>query len=191
MGSGIDVVWCSATAYTRRRFLTGTGAGLAALPLAASCSLRLARERGDAFRVLSASGGHTLEALGDTLLPGAAEAGVTYYVDQQLGSKTPLLLLKYLDFPMPHVEFYERGLESLEALAFARRGEAFGEIDPAGRDEIVREIAAETPEDWNGPPSPLFYFVVRNDALDVVYGTEEGFDRLEVPYMAHIAPPAK
>jgi hypothetical protein len=29
---------------------------------------------------------------------------------------------------------------------------------------------------------------VRADALDVVYGTPEGFDALGIPYMAHIKP---
>jgi hypothetical protein len=31
--------------------------------------------------------------------------------------------------------------------------------------------------------------VLRNDALDVVYGTRRGFASLGVPYMAHILPP--
>jgi hypothetical protein len=41
---------------------------------------------------------------------------------------------------------------------------------------------------WSGPPPPLFYMMVRSDAVDVVYGTKEGFDQLNVPYMAHIMP---
>jgi len=31
--------------------------------------------------------------------------------------------------------------------------------------------------------------MVRSDAVDVVYGTVEGFERLGVPYMPHILPP--
>jgi hypothetical protein len=30
--------------------------------------------------------------------------------------------------------------------------------------------------------------VLRSDAVDVVYGTEEGYKDLGIPYMAHIAP---
>jgi hypothetical protein len=30
--------------------------------------------------------------------------------------------------------------------------------------------------------------VVRSDAVDVVYGTMDGYARLDIPYMAHIAP---
>ena len=44
---------------------------------------------------------------------------------------------------------------------------------------------------WDGPPPPLFYMMVRSDAVDVVYGTQEGFDELNVPYLAHIVPPEK
>jgi hypothetical protein len=32
------------------------------------------------------------------------------------------------------------------------------------------------------------YFLLRTDAVDVVYGTMEGYAQLGVPYMPHIAP---
>jgi hypothetical protein len=32
------------------------------------------------------------------------------------------------------------------------------------------------------------YFVLRSDAVDVVYGTMEGYESLGVPYMPHIVP---
>ena len=35
------------------------------------------------------------------------------------------------------------------------------------------------------------YTVLRNDAIDVVYGTMEAYAALGVPYMAHIAPTKK
>jgi len=41
---------------------------------------------------------------------------------------------------------------------------------------------------WQGPPGPFIYFVTRSDAVDVVYGTVEGYESLGIPYMAHIAP---
>jgi hypothetical protein len=37
----------------------------------------------------------------------------------------------------------------------------------------------------------LFWFVLRSDAVDVVYGTKEGVERLGLPYMAHIEPPSR
>ena len=41
---------------------------------------------------------------------------------------------------------------------------------------------------WQGPPGPLVYTVLRSDAVDVVYGTVEGYEALGVPYMPHILP---
>ena len=35
----------------------------------------------------------------------------------------------------------------------------------------------------------LFYVCLRSDAVDVVYGTPEGFRKLNIPYMEHILPP--
>ena len=35
------------------------------------------------------------------------------------------------------------------------------------------------------------YFVLRNDAVDVFYGTQDGFEALGIPYMAHIEPPSR
>ena len=36
--------------------------------------------------------------------------------------------------------------------------------------------------------NPMAYAVLRADAVDVVYGTMEGYQALGIPYMAHIAP---
>jgi hypothetical protein len=47
------------------------------------------------------------------------------------------------------------------------------------------------PAGWRGPSAPLFYFALRSDAVDVVYGTIEGFRKLNVPYMPHIVPPRR
>ena len=43
-------------------------------------------------------------------------------------------------------------------------------------------------EDWQGPAGAFVYTVLRNDAIDVVYGTMEGYAALGIPYMPHIAP---
>ena len=63
-------------------------------------------------------------------------------------------------------------------------------VSAQGR-SLVEKIANSNPPGWAGPPAPLVYFVVRSDAVDVVYGTPEGFDKLGVPYMQHIMPPRK
>lgn len=179
---------------TRREFLTGVGSGFVALTIATTygaMSPAEARAKGVALQVLSESEGRTLEALGDVLLPGSAGAGIAQYVDSQLASKTPLLVLNYMDFPMPFVDFYRQGLVSLEHVALARRGRSFPELPSSQKSSLVREISQKNLPGWSGPPAPLFYFVTRNDAVDVYYGTQEGFARLNIPYMPHIVPPEK
>ena len=143
------------------------------------------------LRHLSPAAGETLEALGDTLLPGAAAAGIAHYVDDQLGRENPLLFLKYMDWTGRYLDFYRDGLGSLERYSAARFGRSFTRASPDQKPALVREFAAATPSGWTGPPAPLFYFVTRNDALDVYYGTAEGLAKLQIPYMPHIVPPAK
>jgi hypothetical protein len=43
-------------------------------------------------------------------------------------------------------------------------------------------------ESWQGPAGGFVYFLLRSDAVDVVYGTVEGYAALGIPYMPHIAP---
>jgi hypothetical protein len=152
---------------------------------------REARVRRIALRHFDDSEARTLEALGDTLLPGAGEAGIAHFVDDQVGRKDPMLLLRYLDYIGSYVEFYQQGLRSLNLLSVERFGEPFERITEAQRTELVREISTGSPASWSGPPAPLFYFATRSDAVDVVYGTPEGFAELALPYMAHIVPPQK
>jgi hypothetical protein len=52
-------------------------------------------------------------------------------------------------------------------------------IELISKDEVLN---------WEGAPASFFSFVLRADALDVVYGTEHGFEQLGIPYMAHISP---
>ena len=176
---------------SRRHALGQIVAGASALAARGISGPRAARAQGVALRHFSAGEAATLEAFGDTLLPGAARAGIGHYIDGQLGREDSLLFLKYMDWTGGDVDFYAQGLRSLERHAAAQNGVAFAAASPAQRAAVVRAIAATTPAGWTGPPAPLFYFVVRNDALDVCYGTAEGLAQLQVPYMPHIVPPAK
>jgi hypothetical protein len=54
--------------------------------------------------------------------------------------------------------------------------------------KVLAALLAPAVADWNGPPPLLVYLTLRNDAVDVVYGSEAAYDKLNLPYMAHIAP---
>jgi hypothetical protein len=179
----------------RREFLSaGATAGLLAFEVGGATLWRTARaahEEGLPLRILSQAEAQMIEALGEILLPGAASAGLTHYLDQQLASPPTesLLMLRYLDVPPPYAQFYRAGLTALEATCQRLHGRGFAGIETAERDQIVRAMQTDRWPEWRGPPASLIYFVLRSDAVDVVYGTAEGFARLGIPYMPHIMPP--
>ena len=163
--------------------------------MAAAGHDRASRPKGTAVssaapRALTRENLATLEALGEALLPGSARDGIARYVDYQLSVplQESLLMIRYLGVRPPFTEFYRTGLVSLEAAANRQFGRRFDVLSRGESQALVTQMAGGTLTAWSGPPSALFYFVLRNDAIDVVYGTQAGFQRLAVPYMAHIVP---
>jgi hypothetical protein len=180
--------------YARRRLiLKGAVLGALAYTIGGTELLltpREARAQDVPLKVLTAEERAALEALGDTLLPGAKDAGLAHYVDQQLGipASEALLMARAVGVMPPYANFYRAGLAGLDAASEKAHGAKFAALPQDKRSAFVEEIRQKVPESWSGPPSPFFYFVSRADAVDVYYGTVEGFERLGIPYMPHIAP---
>ncbi len=152
-----------------------------------------AREKEVAFGVLSNTEVSTLDALGEILLPGSAAAGLSHFIDHQLGTSAEdqLLMIKYLGVDPPFAPFYQGGLAAVNGFSQSQQNQPFAELSEADQTQLVGQFAQTNPDGWQGPPGPFFYFVLRNDAVDVVYGTKEGFESLDMPYMAHIEPPSR
>lgn len=185
------------TSSTRRHFLKQGGVGLLAFHVG-GCEMELtpqqAEARGAALRVLTAAEATALGTLGDVLLPGSRAAGMAHYIDHQLAAPaaSQLLMIRYLNMPPPFAPFYRDGLAALDNAAQAAHTAAFASLGPDEQRELVTAMARDNPPGWgDAPPSALFYFVVRSDALDVSYGTVEGFAQLGIPYRAHIQPPSR
>jgi len=142
------------------------------------------------LKVLTREERAALEAFGETLLPGAKDAGLAHYVDQQLSvpASEALLVARAVGVMPPYSGFYRAGLAALDAASQKAYGAKFAALAQDKRNEFVEQIRQKAPEGWSGPPSPFFYFVSRADAVDVFYGTVDGFERLGIPYMPHIAP---
>lgn len=184
----------SALIQSRRSFLQGAGLGLLTFSLAGTEVLltpRQARARGADFRVLGQDEVAILDAFGDILVPGAAEAGIAHFVDQQLSTQPNdcLLMARYMNVEPPYVDFYRAGLKAVDELSRRLLDKPFPELDEATAVGIVRGFWNSNPEGWKGPPAPLVYLLIRSDAVDVVYGTVEGFAKMKIPYMPHILPP--
>jgi hypothetical protein len=183
-------------AQTRRSFIRNTGVGLLTFYVS-GCEVEMtpqkAREQEIAYGMLTDIEVRTLDALGEILLPGAAAAGLSHFVDHQLGApaEDQLLMIKYLGVPAPVAPFYQGGLAALNGLSQTQNGQPFAELNQEDQTALVGQFAQANPDGWEGPPGPFFYFVLRNDAVDVVYGTKDGIVSLGIPYMAHIEPPSR
>lgn len=190
----------SSARKTRRDILRAGGAS-AALGLlsfsVAGCEKKLspaaAREQAATFRVLGDEQVATVDRLADILVPGSKDAGLSHYLDHQLSAKESeqMLMIKYLGVPFPFTGFYADGLAAIDAAAKAAHDQSFSKIDELQAVNLVENMSTGGIADWNGPAAPFFFFVLRSDAVDVYYGTREGFARLGTPYMAHINPPSR
>ena len=67
-------------------------------------------------------------------------------------------------------------------------GQNFAELATADQRQFVDLMRQNKIEGWSGRPGALVYAVLRADAVDVVYGTMEGYEALGIPYMPHIPP---
>jgi hypothetical protein len=186
-------------AMERRVFLKGAGMGVLAFTVGGAQVMMTpgaARAQGVPFRLLKAHEAETLEALGETLVPGARQAGVAHFIDQQV-SVPPgeaLLEARQLNVRPPFVNFYRAVIGAVDQASAARRGRPFAALAAPDQRDFVDLMRQNKIDGWRGPPGPpvppgsFAYLVLRSDALDVVYGTMEGYESLGVPYMAHIAP---
>jgi len=159
-----------------------------------------ARQQALPFGILQPSEVVTLDALGEILHPGAREAGISHFVDQQLGLpiRDSLLIAKHFIAP-PYLDFYRNGLRAMDELCARKFGAGLASLSKADALAAVTLIRDGNPDEWPGqdsnnlpaPPAPLLYLVVRGDAVDVVYAGMDDYEKLGVPYMAHILPPTK
>jgi hypothetical protein len=133
-----------------------------------------------------------LEALAEGLVPGSVKLGVTHFIDHQI-SVDPgesLLIAKYLQAPVPFAGFYAAGLKVAEGMAQRTAGKSLAALDASALEGLIKQMSKPGTV-VDGYPIFLFYLCLRSDAVDVVYGTPEGFEKLNVPYMQHILPPEK
>jgi len=170
---------------SRRAAIRLSIAGTLAGGLAFGCS----KPGAQADEALTADERATLAAVADTLVPGSAAAGVADFVAAMLGEPDPRLCYRFVSFPMPPKAFYKLTLASLDDLSHTTMGKTLNALAPSERLHVAEKLLAPNAKDWKGPPAALVYFVLRSDAIDALYGVEETYARLAIPYMAHIEPP--
>jgi Gluconate 2-dehydrogenase subunit 3 len=180
-------------AIGRRGFVKGATLGALAFSIGGVEILmapRAARARNVPFRLLDAHQSETLEALGETLVPQAREAGIAHYIDQQLSvpPHESLLQARIFNVRPPFADFYRTAIVAIDDSSRKMFGRDFALLSAADRREFVVRMRQNKTEGWTGRPSAAVYAVLRADAVDVVYGTMEGYEALGIPYMPHIPP---
>jgi hypothetical protein len=177
----------------RRNFMRGAAIGALAFTVGGAKVLLTAREaraQGVPFRLLKPEEAETIEALGETLVPGARAAGVAHFIDHQISvpPEEALLEARILNVRPPYANFYRAAVGAVDRTSQAQSGGRFAWLASNEQREFVNLMRQNKIEGWQGPAGGFVYFVLRSDAVDVVYGTVEGYQALGIPYMAHIAP---
>jgi hypothetical protein len=181
----------------RRAFMKGATLGALAFTVGGAEVLltpRAARAQGVPLRTLTAEQAATLDALGETLVPGARQAGITNFVDQQISiaADEALLEARILNVRPPYANFYRAAVGAVDRASQALNGgRAFAQLSEAEQRDLVNNMRQNKVEGWQGPAGGFVYLLLRSDAVDVVYGTMDGYAGLGIPYMPHIAPTKK
>ena len=129
----------------RRAFMKGAAIGALAFTVGGAEVLltpRAARAQGVPLRTLTAAQAATLDALGETLVPGARQAGISHFVDQQISipAEEALLEARILNVRPPYANFYRAALGAVDRSSQAlNNGRPFVELSQA---ELARTQAA-------------------------------------------------
>lgn len=178
----------------RRAFIKGAAIGALTFTVGGvdvMLTPRQAQAQNVPLRTLSADQASTLGAIGEALVPGARTAGIVNFVDQQLSipPEQALLEARIMNVRPPYANFYRAALGAVDGASSAKfAGRGFAALTAAEQHDFIDLMRQAKLEAWKGPPSPFVYFLLRTDAVDVVYGTMDGYAHLGVPYQPHIAP---
>jgi hypothetical protein len=183
--------------FRRRAFMQGAAVGALAFTVGGVETLLLpseARAQGVPLKVLTATEASALEAVSEALVPGARDAGIAHFVDQQCSvpPHEALLRLRISNWTPPFANFYRAALIEIDRQCNGKYGKPFAKLTAAEQREVIALMRTNKLPGWKGPRAGGgVYAILRNDAVDVVYGTVEGAERLGVPYMALVPPKAR
>src|ERR1700761_7596189 len=126
----------------RRGFVKGATLGALAFSLGGVevlMSPKEAKARSVPFRLLDGHQGDTLEALGETLVPQAREAGIAHFIDQQLSvpAHEALLQARILNFRPPLAVFYRAAIAAVDGGSRRMFGRDFAQLTAAEQREFI------------------------------------------------------
>src|SRR5262245_38209260 len=133
----------------RRSFIQGaiafTAGGATAL-----LGPREARAQGAPFRMLTREEGDALEALGETLVPGARAAGIAHFIDHQVSvpPEEALLEARIVNVKPPFINFYRAALGALERAMQSVGGRRFASLSASEQRDFVNLMRQNKVEGW-------------------------------------------
>ena len=135
-------------AIERRVFLKGAGLGALAFTVGdveVLMTPREARAQGVPFRLLKEAEAEAIEAVGETLVPGARHSGVAHFVDQQVAVPPgeALLEARQLNVRPPFINFYRAAIGAIDRASMARAGKRFAALSAADQHDFVDRDAPE------------------------------------------------
>jgi Gluconate 2-dehydrogenase subunit 3 len=180
-------------AIERRAFMKGAGLGALAFTVGGAQVMLTPAEafaQNVPLRTFKPDEAATIEAMGETLVPGARQAGIVNFIDQQISgpAEEALLEARILNVRPPYANFYRAAISAINGASTARSGKPFAQLDAEGQHDFVDQMRQNKIDGWKGPAGGFVYMLLRSDAVDVVYGTMAGYKSLDIPYMAHIEP---
>ena len=112
----------------RRAFMQGAALGALTFTVGGvevMLTPREAHAQNIPLRTLTPEQGATLDAVGETLVPGAKAAGVTNFVDQQISvpAEQSLLQARILSMRPPYANFYRAALGAIDNASTATQGQ--------------------------------------------------------------------
>ena len=142
------------------------------------------------LRTLTAEQAATLGAIGETLVPSAREAGIVNFVDQQISipAEEALLQARIFNVRPPFANFYRAAIGAVDGNSERVTGRKFAALSATEQRDFVNNMRQNKIDGWTGPSGGFVYNILRSDAVDVVYGTMDGYAALGIPYQAHIVP---
>jgi len=127
----------------RRALMKGAALGALAFTVGGATVMLTtsqAHARNVPFRLLKEHEAEAIEAIGETLVPGARNAGVAHFIDQQL-SVPPgeaLLEARILNVRPPYANFYRAALGAIDRASKARHdGRRFAELSAPDQREFI------------------------------------------------------
>jgi hypothetical protein len=153
----------------RRAFIKGAALGALAFTVGGvevMLTPSEARAQGVPLRTLTAEQAETLDALGETLVPGAKQAGITNFVDQQISgpAEEALLEARILNVKPPYANFYRAALGAVDrasqALNGGRRFAQLNEAERCSSDALPRPLSSRRRDrsraDWRAHRAKSF-----------------------------------